>query len=112
MAGPAARFVPTLVARPARLRCARSGIRRRHAAPVCANRIKDRSLQKGAKVPLHDLSGSQGNFYLECVERLHIRDPNQRHGRLLPLDFRYRVLIHPDGTEAAGIAKLYEAWSK
>ncbi len=28
------------------------------------------------------------------------------------LHFRYRVLIHPDGTEAAGIAKLYEAWSK
>ena len=31
---------------------------------------------------------------------------------LLPLDFRYRVLIHPNGTEAAGIAKLYEAWAK
>ena len=28
------------------------------------------------------------------------------------LHFRYRVLIHPDGTEAAGIAKLYEAWAK
>jgi len=28
------------------------------------------------------------------------------------LHFRYRVLIHPDGTEAAGMAKLYEAWSK
>ncbi|MBY0507330.1 MAG: PmoA family protein [Bryobacteraceae bacterium] len=28
------------------------------------------------------------------------------------LHFRYRVLIHPDGTEAAGISKLYESWAK
>ncbi len=28
------------------------------------------------------------------------------------LHFRYRVLIHAEGTEVAGIAKLYEAWSK
>ena len=30
-------------------------------------RIESKTGQKGAQVPLHDLSGSQGNFNVECV---------------------------------------------
>ena len=48
---------------------------------------------------LHDFlrdKTKDGSLQLKVGEKLH---------------FRYRVLIHPGDTEAAGIAKLYEAWS-